>query len=164
MKNPRIAIGLLTLSAAGLVGILTREDIKTEAYADPVHGWKVPTIGAGSIEGVKRGDKITPLAAVQRTLREVGRYEGALKGCVSVPLYQGEYDAYVELSHNIGTSAFCSSTIVKRLRAQDYSGACEAILMWRKAGPINDCSLPNDKCGGLWADRLRLHAKCTGAG
>ena len=162
MSKVRIAIAALTLSAAGFVGILNREDIKLEAYPDPVHGWQVPTIGAGSTEGVKRGDKITPLQAINRSLREVRVFENALKGCIKVPLYQYEYDAYVQLSHNIGQGAFCRSTIVKRLNAGDYEGACEAILLFRRAGS-QDCSVPGNRvCGGLWADRLRLHAQCKG--
>lgn len=66
MSKVRVAVAALTLSAAVFVGILNRENIKLEAYPDPVHGWQVPTIGAGSTEGVKRGDKITPLQAINR--------------------------------------------------------------------------------------------------
>ncbi len=163
MNRLRIAIGALTLSAAGFIGIATREGFSDVAYPDPVHGTAVPTIGFGSTEGVRMGDVITVPGALQRTLREVGVYERALKGCVTVPLHQHEFDAYVELSHNIGASAFCGSTIVRRLNAGDYAGACDAILMWRRAG-AQDCSAPGNRvCSGLWKDRLRVHAKCTGA-
>ncbi|HEY0963476.1 MAG TPA: lysozyme [Pseudomonadales bacterium] len=164
MRTPRnrIAVTALALSAAGLLGILTREDIRLDAYPDPVHGWAVPTIGAGSIENVKPGDRITPLEAVTRTAREVQVYETALKGCVKVPLTQYEYDAYIELAHNIGARAFCTSTIVQRLNQEDYDAACDAILMWKRAGK-QDCSLPGNRvCPGLWRDRLRTHAKCKG--
>ncbi|MFM5393164.1 lysozyme [Aeromonas veronii] len=162
MSKVRIAIAALTLSALGFVGILNRENIKLEAYPDPVHGWQVPTIGAGSTEGVKRGDKLTPLQAINRSLHEVHSYETTLKACIQVPLYQYEYDAYVQLAHNIGPTAFCRSTIVVRLNAGDYQGACDAILLFKRAG-TQDCSVPGNRvCGGLWADRLRLHAQCKG--
>ena len=167
----RIAVAALTLSAAGFVGIMSREDIKLEAYADPVHGWAVPTIGAGSTEGVKRGDTITPLGAVQRSLREVGVYEGAIRGCVKAPLHQHEFDAYTQLAHNIGARAFCvnpktggPAVIPRHLNANppDYEGACNAILEYRRAGDV-DCSTPGNKvCAGLWKDRLRVHALCKG--
>lgn len=163
MSKARIAVSALALSAAGLVGILTREDIKLQAYPDPVHGWAVPTIGAGSIDGVKQGDTITPLGAVQRTLREVQVFEGRLKGCMKAPLHQGEYDAYMELAHNIGPGAFCASTLVKRLNSGDYLAACDAILMWDRVG-TQVCSVPGNRvCPGLWRDRLRVHAKCIEA-
>ena len=174
MNNARIAVAVLALSATGLVGILTREDIRTDAYADPVHGWKVATIGAGSIEGVRKGDRITPLAAVQRAAREVQVYEGALKRCVKVPLHQAEYDAYVQLAHNIGAHAFCvndkgePAIIVRHLNSGDYAGACNGILAYDRAGPVNRpldrCSHPDNRtCRGLWKDRQRLHKQCMEA-
>lgn len=41
--------------------------------------------------------------------------------------------AFVSLAYNIGTVAFCKSTVAKRWRAGDYAGACQAIEMWRYA-------------------------------
>lgn len=169
MSRARVAIAALSLSAAGLVGILTREDIKLEAYADPVHGWKVPTIGAGSTDGVKKGDTITPLGAVQRAHREARAFEGRIKQCMDgVELHQHEYDAFIQLAHNIGPAAFCASTVVKRAKAKDYAGACEAILLFDRAGPVNNpedrCSHPDNRtCRGLWRDRLNTKALCEGS-
>lgn len=34
----RIAVAALSLSAAGFVGILTREEYREQAYADPTYG------------------------------------------------------------------------------------------------------------------------------
>lgn len=162
MSKVRIAIVALTLSAAGLVGVLNREGYSPVAYPDPVHGTRLPTIGFGSTEGVNMGDTITPVAALNRSLREMRVFERALKECIKVPLHQHEFDAYVELSHNIGAGAFCRSSIVTRLNIGDYPGACEAILLFKRAGN-QDCSAPGNRvCPGLWQDRLRLHAKCKG--
>ncbi|MCZ0750113.1 lysozyme [Aeromonas enteropelogenes] len=162
VNKVRIAIAALALSAAGFVGLLNREGYEPVAYPDPVHGTRVPTLGFGSTEGVRMGDTIDPVAAVNRSLREIREFEHALKQCIKVPLHQYEYDAYVELSHNIGPGAFCRSTIVKRLNVGDYPGACEAILLFKRAGN-QDCSVPGNRvCAGLWKDRLRLHAKCKG--
>jgi lysozyme len=83
---------------------------------------------------VKLGDTITPPKAVTRALQDVAKYEGAVKQCVTVPLHQHEYDAALQISYNIGPTAFCNSTIVKRFNAGDYAGACDAFLMWNKAG------------------------------
>jgi lysozyme len=159
----RVAVAALTLSAAGFVGLVQREGIELKAYADPVHGWAVPTIGAGSTEGVKRGDTITPVGAVVRTLREAQTYENSLRGCITAPLAQAEFDAYTQLAHNIGGRAFCTSTIVKRVNALDYRGGCNAILLWNRAGS-QICSEPGNKvCGGLWKDRQRIHSLCMEA-
>src|ERR1700752_5048066 len=111
MSRMRIAVAALTLSAAGFVGILTREDYSGEAII-PEPG-DVPTLGFGSTESVKMGDTITRPKAVVLALRDVAKYEGAVKTCVHVPLNQGEYDAYLSLAYNIGPTAFCSSTLVR---------------------------------------------------
>ena len=161
MNQPRVLLATLTLSAAAFVGILTREGYTDNAVI-PVPG-DVPTIGFGTTEGVKMGDKTTPVAAAQRALVDASHYEGAMKQCVKAPLNQKEYDVYVDFSYNIGSHAFCNSTLVKKLNAGDYAGACEQILVWKKFQGF-DCSTPGNKlCMGLWKDRQRSHQLCTEA-
>lgn len=126
----RVAIASLSLSAATFVGITLHEGYSEKAYT-PVPG-DVLTIGFGTTEGVKPGDKITAPQAVIRAFNDVGKFEGAVKQCVKVPLHQYEYDAYISLSYNIGSGAFCKSTLVRKLNAGDYSGACSQILQWDK--------------------------------
>jgi len=143
----------LTLSASALVGILLHEGYSDKAYT-PVKG-DVPTIGFGTTGGVKAGDTIKPPQAVARALVDVQRFEGALKQCVKVPLHQYEYDAYISLSYNIGSKAFCGSTLVKKLNAGDYAGACQQVLMWDK---FNGKPL-----AGLTKRRQAEYQQCKGA-
>lgn len=124
----RTKVAGLALSAAALVSIALHEGYSDRAY-QPVPGDK-QTIGFGTTEGVKPGDTITPPKALERALRDVQKFEGAIKDCVKVPLYQHEYDAYISLSYNIGSSAFCNSTLVRKLNAGDYEGACAEIRRW----------------------------------
>lgn len=152
MKYQRTGIAALVLSAAGLVHIVMGEGFREAAYI-PVPG-DVPTIGFGTTEGVKLGDKITPLKALERSLADISKFEGAIKQCVKVPLYQREFDAYTSLSYNIGSGAFCKSTVVKRLNAGDYKGACEAILMWNQ---FKGAPLP-----GLTKRRQQEYQMCIG--
>lgn len=160
----RSLIAVLVLSAAGFVGLALDEGYTSKAVPDPVLGTKVPTIGFGTTGGVSMGDTITPPAAMKRALADVNKFEGAVKRCVKVPLAQYEYDAFINLSYNIGSNAFCNSTIVRRVNQLDYAGACEAILQWRFVGDV-DCSAKGNKsCPGLWQRRLRLHAQCLGEG
>ena len=127
MKN-RLIVSALSLSAVGLVSLLGYEGYSSQAYI-PLKG-DVPTIGFGTTEGVKIGDTITPEKAVERAYRDIYKTETAIHKCVNVPLTQKEYDAYTSLAYNIGTSAFCKSTLVKRLNARDYDGACSEIKRW----------------------------------
>ncbi len=130
INRQRSAIAGIVLSASALVGIAMHEGYSDRAYT-PVPG-DVPTIGFGTTAGVKPGDTITPPKALARALTDVQAFEGALKKCVTVPLHQYEYDAYVSLAYNIGPTAFCNSTLVKRLNGQAYTAACQQILVWDK--------------------------------
>lgn len=121
----------LAVSAAALVGIATHEGYRGEAYRDATG---IPTIGYGETAGVKMGDKTAPERALVQLLTSTEKHADAIRQCIKVPLYQHEFDAYVSLAYNIGTGAFCRSTLVKKLNAKDYAGACEEIRRWNKAG------------------------------
>lgn len=136
-----------------------------EGYSDeaiiPVPG-DVPTVGFGTTEGVKMGDRITPPQAVARALQDVSKFEGALKQCVKVPLSQREYDVYLSMTYNIGSTAFCRSSMVRALNEYRYEDACNHILDWKMFNGF-DCSTPGNKiCYGLWKDRLKLNKDCKG--
>ena len=127
----RKAVASLALSAVALVGIAVHEGYEGSAYQDIVGIW---TIGFGTTDGVRPNQTITPVAALQRKLTDVQKFEGALKQCVTVPLSQNEYDAYRSLAYNIGSGAFCNSTLVRLLNQGRYDMACQQILRWNRAG------------------------------
>jgi lysozyme len=127
----RKSIAALSLSAAALVSIATWEGYVGQAYQDIVGVW---TIGFGTTENVRQGQTLDPVKALQRKLEDMQKFEGAIKTCVKVPLHDHEYSAYISLAYNIGSNAFCNSTLVRKLNASDYAGACKEILRWNKAG------------------------------
>ena len=127
----RRAIAGIVLSASALVGIASWEGYVEKAYQDIVGVW---TIGFGTTAGVKPNQSITPVVALQRKIEDIQKFEGAIKQCVTVPLHQYEYDAYLSLAYNIGPTAFCGSTLARKLNASDYEGACKEILRWNRAG------------------------------
>ncbi len=129
------------LSALGLLGIATFEGYSEDAYV-PVKG-DVPTIGFGSTEGVQLGDKTTPAEALQRLAKDVEGAENAVRRCVSVPLSQGEFDAFTSFSFNVGAGAFCSSTLVKKLNTGDHVGACRELRRWVYVGKTKTQGLVN---------------------
>lgn len=152
MRMDRKAIAACCLSAAALVGLLTHEGYSDQAII-PVPG-DVPTIGFGTTGDVRMGDKTTPVRALARALEDINKFEGAIKQCVKVPLAQYEYDAYISLSYNIGSGAFCRSTLVKKLNTGDYAGACTAILDWDK--------FKGKPLRGLTLRRQDEYKKCMG--
>lgn len=124
----RTAVAGLALSASALVGIALHEGYSPVAYT-PVPG-DVPTIGYGTTQGVKAGDKITPDRALVRLLADASKSEQAVKRCAPVPMYGHEFSAYVSLAYNIGETAFCNSTAARLLREGQYAQACAQILRW----------------------------------
>ena len=160
MIKQRIAVAIMSLSAAGFAGIVLQEGYTDKAVI-PVPG-DVPTIGFGTTEGVKLGDKITPPQAIGRAVRDINKFEGALKQCVTVPLSQSEYDVMISVAYNIGPSAFCKSGIVRKLNAMDYDGACAEIMRWRFFQG-KDCAIPANKCSGLYSRRKIESEQCRGA-
>lgn len=158
----RIAIASLSLSMMGFVGIVMREGYSSDAII-PTKG-DVPTYGFGTTTGVKIGDKTTPPRAVARAASELDTiYEAGVKRCAPVPMFQAEYDVWVDFTYNVGVSRFCASTAAKKLKLGDYAGSCQNILAYKYAGGF-DCSTPgNKRCAGLWTDRQRSYSNCMAA-
>lgn len=158
-SKQRSAIAGLALSAAALVGLVTQEGYTDHAVI-PVKGDK-NTIGFGSttrLDGspVQTGDTTTPVKALARALTDIQKFEGALKQCVKVSLHQHEYDAFISLSYNIGSKAFCSSSLVSILNAGRYQEACDQILRWDRfhGRPLR----------GLTLRRQKEYKQCIGEG
>lgn len=135
----RTAIAAIVLSAGGLIGIASHEGYRETAYIPVVTaaGSDVATIGFGSTTNsdgsrVAPAQRTNPVAALKRLGEHVEVFEEAVKRCAPVPMHQYEFDAYVSLTYNIGGNAFCKSTLVTKLNAHDYEGACKEILKWDK--------------------------------
>lgn len=149
----RTVVASLFLSATALVGIAVHEGYRDSAYV-PVVG-DVATIGFGTTDGVKAGDKITVERALLKLLVDANKFEKAVKTCAPVPMYSYEYNAYVSLTYNIGEGAFCRSTLVKKLNAYDYEGACKEILKWNM--------FKGQSLAGLTKRRQEEYQQCIGS-
>lgn len=150
----KAALGLT--ASALLVGSLAGyEGYREHAYRDSVG---VPTIGFGTTVGVRMGQRTDPVRAVQRLAADADAYAREVGACIGeVPLAQHEFDAYVSLAYNVGTTAFCGSTLVRKLRQTppDYAGACAQILRWTYAGGKVE--------PGLVTRRKAEYRQCMGA-
>lgn len=148
----RTNVKAMALSAAGFISILAYEGYSSIAY-QPVEG-DVWTIGFGTTQGVKEGDQIDPVEAMQRANQDAERVQKRIRQCVKAGLTQGEFDAYTSLAYNIGTEAFCSSTLVKKVNEGDHVGACREILRW--------VYFKGKKLDGLVNRREREYRTCVG--
>lgn len=127
MSIKRFAASTLVISAVGLAMIAQHEDVRTDAYLDPIG---IPTICAGHTEGVFLGQQRT-LKECEVLLKQDATYAGrAIARCTKVDLTQGQYDALVATVFNIGGSAYCGSTLLRKLNAGDCWGAAREFDRW----------------------------------
>jgi lysozyme len=159
----RIAIAALTLSAAGLVGLVAKEGY-TDTAVIPTKGDR-PTVGFGSTfnedgSPVKMGDKTNPVQALQRTLAYTAKADAKLKSCITAPLHQEEYDILQDQGYQYGLDSTCRSPMVRRVNAGDYAGSCRGYLEYKFAAGY-DCSTPgNKRCWGVWVRSKERYDKC----
>jgi lysozyme len=121
----------LVASAAVLVSVAVHEGYSSKAYQDVVG---VYTVGFGQADGTKKGDTTDPIRALIKLDQSLDEHAKGMVQCIHVPVSQGEYDAYLDFSYNVGVSAFCHSTLNKKLNSMDYDGACKELLKWNTAG------------------------------
>jgi lysozyme len=139
LNRPRVAVASLVLAASTLVGIALHEGY-TDNTIIPVPG-DVPTYGFGTTRkadgsALKMGEKTTPTRALVDLLRDATKFEQAVKRCAPVPMHPYEFQAYVSFTYNVGETAFCKSTLAKKLNALDYAGACKELLRWDKVNGV----------------------------
>ncbi len=99
---------------------------------DPVDVW---TICDGETKGVTRGMRETPTGCLARNEAALIRHAEPVLACT--PTLRGhpnQLSAAISLAYNVGTGAYCASTVDRRFDAGQWRAACDAFLMWNKAG------------------------------
>lgn len=136
LKRKKTLAALVGTAAAGILmaTVANYEGEYLTTYKDPVG---IDTVCYGdtdpemAIPGVTYS-RVECLKSLERQL--VNHAEPVLKIVPTVKESPEMTAAFVSLTYNIGPGAFKKSTVVKRFKAGDYAGACEAIKMWNKAG------------------------------
>lgn len=123
--------GALMAAAVALVGAW--EGLRTYAYRDIVG---VPTVCFGETRGVKMGDRYTVEECKAMLGDGLAEFETGMRKCLRTPdaIPAKSYVAFLSLSYNIGTGAFCRSTLVRKLNAGDVRAACNELTKWNRAG------------------------------
>lgn len=156
-SSVRVAITTLAVSAFGLAGIATDEAFRAQAYRDIGGIW---TVGYGETQGVGPNTRTDPARALAQLVVRVEEHAQGVRKCVSAPLHQHEFDAYVSITYNIGVAGFCTSSIPKLLNAGDYTAACNKLVAFNKVR-INGVLVESN---GLTKRRLRERSTCLGEG
>lgn len=120
------------VSEEGLKHIKASEGLMLKAYPDPASGGDPWTIGYGSTTGVKKGMVITEAQADERLRVDVERFERAVNK-LAPETTQGQFDALVSFSFNVGEGNLDKSTLLKLHNAGDYAGAANEFAKWNLA-------------------------------
>ena len=102
------------------------------AYQDIVRVW---TICGGETLGVKPGMVETVEGCALREEAALIRHAEPVLACTpGLRPHPNQLSAAISLAYNIGTGGYCASTVARRFNARDWRGACDAFLMWNRAG------------------------------
>ncbi len=143
------------ISKAGLALIKQWEGLRLHAYKDAIGMW---TIGYGhtSTAGkpfVHKGMIITEKQAEEVLSQDLRQFENTVEKHVRVSLTDEQFAALVSFCYNIGTSAFCNSTLLKKLNNGEYEAVPAELQKWTKAGGKRLHGLVHRRAAesGLWA-------------
>jgi lysozyme len=107
------------------------EGCRLIAYQDQVGRW---TIGYGHTQGVKQGDSCTPQQAEALLTADMAWAEAFVNHIVTRTLTQGEFDALVDFTFNLGSGNLQSSTLLKLVDEGQFEAAAKEFEKWDLAG------------------------------
>lgn len=129
----RVVASLLVFSAAGISLLQGREGREYTAYQDTASVW---TICDGHTKGVKKGDKATDAICDALLQQDTAEAQATVRRLVKVPVTQEQYDALVDFTYNCGSGNFASSTLLKKVNANECKAAGAEFPKWNKAGGV----------------------------
>lgn len=130
MERRAVAASLLALSLAGLIGIQNHEAVVHKVYLDPVG---IPTACVGHTATVTKADvgkKMSDEVCRRLLAQDVSVAEAAVRKYVKQPLTQGQYDALVSFTFNVGVRNFANSTLLKQHNLGNCWGAGYQFTRW----------------------------------
>jgi len=112
------------------------EGCKLRAYLCPAKVWTIGyghTTAAGHPD-VAAGMTITQKQADAILAMDLVKFEAAVTGMVKVPLSQNQFDVLVDLAYNIGPGVLKTSTLMKRVNAEEFDRVPGELLKWTRGG------------------------------
>jgi lysozyme len=121
-----------SISATLIAGATLWEGTRYTPYDDIVGVLTVCQGYTGS--DIVRTKTYTPVECKTYLKRELAEHAEHVLRCTKVPLSQNQYDAFTLFTYNVGGAAYCNSSLLKKLNAGDYVGACNGLMAWTYAG------------------------------
>ena len=132
LRNSIVAASVAgAVSIAGVL-ITDQEGVKYKPYLDPIG---VPTVCAG-VTGpdVVMGKTYSKQECDSLLYKHMQPAIKAVDESVKVKLNDYQKASLYSFTYNVGTGAFRSSTLLKKLNRNDITGACDELRRWTYAG------------------------------
>lgn len=132
MATSRLKAGGAALGMAiALIGGF--EGYRNYAYKDVIGVW---TACYGETRGIKPGMTFTKAECDAQFARGLQQFEQGMRKCLDKPddVPIKPYIAYLSLAYNVGTGAFCKSSVARLANAGLYAQSCDRFLVFNKAG------------------------------
>lgn len=116
--------------AIGIAGPLVSqyEGYETRVYLDTGN---VPTVCTGHTgPDVRPGDTWTDEMCDKARAKDLHDAAVSVAKYAKVPMYEYEFAALVSFVFNVGPTQFKNSTLLRKLNAGDYTGACNELPRW----------------------------------
>lgn len=133
MSRLKKAAAVSAVGAATVALILKWEGLVLTPYRDSVN---ILTVCVGETQNVKPTDVYTAEQCKTMLVKRLDVFEAGIRKCLKSPdtVPDGAYVASISLAYNVGISAYCGSTVRRKLDAGDVRGACDAFRLFTKAG------------------------------
>lgn len=134
LKRKVGAIASAGVIAGTVAFVAPWEGLATRPYRDIVNKL---TWCFGETEGRPK-EKYTPLECSNLLAARIQDYYGPISACwgpeVEARMTDTMRIAFTSSAYNFGTGAFCNSSMVRRLRDGDFIAACDALMLYVRAG------------------------------
>ena len=145
----------VTLSATGLILIAMHEGFSSMPYKDT---GGVVTNGFGNAT-INPNQHVTVPQALDDLKVNTSNTGKKVSQCVTASMKQGQYDSYVSFAYNVGSNAFCKSTMAKKANAGDRVGSCKEFDKWVYVAG-KDCRIKSSNCSGIVQRRKAERELC----
>ncbi|CAH3529235.1 lysozyme [Enterobacter cloacae complex sp. S4] len=124
--------GAITIAAVMLGNADGLEGRRYYAYQDVVGVWTVCDGHTGT--DIRRGDRYTDKECDNLLRADLRKVANTIDPLIKVGIPEPTRAALYSFTYNVGSDAFASSTLLKKLNAGDVTGACKELQRWTYAG------------------------------
>lgn len=133
-SNVKITAAVIAASVTVAAPLTMKwEGVSLRVYKDRL-AYNIPTYCYGETEDVDFNKTYTIAECGALLRKKLPRYTREIAMCLTGEISATTLGAFTVTAYNIGTAAFCNSSMARRFNLDQKTAACDALLLWTKAG------------------------------